>query len=85
MRIYDDPAYPIRIYLQNGEKIDYELESIQTNDSQTKSGVVDLFIDSIINNKETELSGKAALSAMRVVFASVESSETGRTIIVKQD
>lgn len=85
MRIYDDPAYSIKVLLHNGEKINYELESIQTNDNQTKSGVIDLFIDSIINNREIELSGKIALKAMRAVFASIESSETGRTIIVNQD
>lgn len=85
MRIYDDPKYSIKVLLHNGEKINYELESIQTNDNQTKSGVIDLFIDSIMNDKETELSGKAALSAMRVVFASLESSDTGRTISINQD
>lgn len=85
MRIYDDPIYSIKVMLNSKEKINYELESIQTNDNQTKSGVIDLFIDSILNNKETELSGKAALSAMRVVFASIESSDKGRTIIVNQD
>lgn len=85
MRIYDDPAYSIKVLLRSGEKINYELESIQTNDNQTKSGVIDLFIDSIINDRETELSGKTVLTAMRAVFASVESSNTGRTIIVNQD
>lgn len=84
MRIYDDPAYSIKVMLKNGEKIYYELESIQTNDNQTKSGVIDLFIDSIINDRETELSGKTALSAMRAVFASIASSSTGRTVMVNQ-
>lgn len=85
MRIYDDPIYSIKVLLHNGEKINYEIEKIQTNDNQTKSGVIDLFIDSIMNDKETELSGKTALSAMRVVFASIQSSNTGRTIIINQD
>lgn len=85
MRVYDDPSYSIKVLLYNGEKINYELESIQTNDNQTKSGVIDLFIDSIINDRETELSGKTALRAMRAVFASVESSDTKRAVIVNQD
>lgn len=85
MRIYDDPVYSIKVLLRSGEKINYELESIQTNSKQTKSGVIDLFIESIINNSETELSGKAALSAMRAVFASIESSNTGKTISINQD
>lgn len=84
MRIYDDPAYSIKVLLHNGEKINYEIEGIQTNAKQTKSGVIDLFIESIIEDRETELSGRTALSAMRAIFASVESSETGRTIKVNQ-
>lgn len=85
MRIYDDPEYSIKVFLKNGEKIKYELEGIQTNDNQTKSGVIDNFVDSIINDIESELSGRAILNAMRVVFASVESSKTGRTVIVDQN
>lgn len=85
MRIYDDPTYSIKVLLHSGEKINYELESIQTNDNQTKTGVIDIFIDSIIKKSEKELSGKSVLRAMRAVFASVESSNTGRTIIVNQD
>ncbi|MGE5631893.1 MAG: Gfo/Idh/MocA family protein [Caulobacteraceae bacterium] len=85
MRIYDDPDYSIKVMLHNGEKINYKLESIQTNDNQTKSGVIDLFIDSIMNDKETELSGRVALSAMRAVFASVESSGTGKTVAINKD
>lgn len=85
IRIYDDPTYPIKVMLHNGQKINYELENIQTNDNQTNSGVIDLFIDSIIGDKETEISGKAALSAMRAVFASVEASNTGRTITINQE
>ncbi|NLU09875.1 MAG: Gfo/Idh/MocA family oxidoreductase [Tepidanaerobacter acetatoxydans] len=85
MRIYDDPKYAIKVLLNNGEKINYELEGIQTNENQTKSGVIDLFVNSILNDMETELSGKIALSAMRAVFASIESSNTGRTIAINQD
>lgn len=84
MRIYDDPDYSIKIILKNGEKILYELEGIQTNDKQTKSGVIDLFVESVIEDKETELSGENALSTMRAIFASVESASTGRTIKIEQ-
>lgn len=85
MRIYDDPVYSIKVILHTGEKINYELEGIQTNENQTKSGVIDLFIESILENRETELSGKTALTAMRAVFGSIESSQTGKTVIVNQD
>jgi hypothetical protein len=38
-----------------------------------------------MENKDTELSGKEALSAMRAVFASIESSDSGKTVAINQD
>ena len=82
MRIYDDPQYSIVVILKNGEKIYYSIDSIQTNEKQTKSGVIDEFIESVLEDKESELSGKKALDAMRAIFASIESSNTKKTVFV---
>ena len=84
MRIYEDPAYSIRVVLANGETALFQVDRIQTNDSQTKSGVIDEFIDCIKTGRPSVLSGEGALSAMRAVFASIESSETGRTVRIDQ-
>lgn len=85
MKIYSDPQFSIKVILANGEKSFYETDQIQTNDNQTKSGVIDMFIDSLANNKEPEISGAEVLKAMRAVFASIESSDTGKSIQIKQD
>ena len=77
MRIYDDPAHSIVVKRIGGEVKTYDVEQIQTNDNQTKSGVIDLWVDCLVNHREPEISGEAVLSAMRAVFASMESSETG--------
>jgi len=84
MRIYDDPQYSIKVTTRAGENILYELDLIQTNDSQTKSGVIDTFIDCLVNHREPEISGAEVLKVMRVIFASIESSQTGRAVAVKQ-
>ena len=39
LRIYDDPAYSLKLITAGGEKVLYELEAIQTNDNQTASGI----------------------------------------------
>lgn len=83
MRIYDDPAYSIRVNTLDGEEILFDIDRIQTNESQTKSGVIDAFIESINQDKEPEISGEAALDSMRVIFASIESSELGRPVKIK--
>lgn len=85
MRIYDDPAYSIRVVTADGETILYGIDRIQTNESQTRSGVIDRFVECLAAGGDPGHSAEEALSAMRAVFASVESSETGRTVAVNQE
>ena len=80
MHIYEDPAFSIVVEKRGGGRICYALDQIQTNDSQSKSGLIDLWIDALENHVPPELSGREALSAMRAVFAAVESARTGRQI-----
>ncbi len=83
MRIYDDPAHSIVVKLADGEEQTYDVEQIQTNDNQTKSGVIDLWVECLKNNTPPEISGESALYSMRAVFASIESSQTGRTVEIE--
>ena len=83
MRIYDDPAHSIVVKLADGQEQVYDVEQIQTNDNQTKSGVIDLWVDCLKNNRAPEISGESALCAMRAVFASIESSQTGKTVEIE--
>lgn len=80
MKIYDNPEFPIEIVKKNGEKVYYKVGSIQTNDNQTASGVIDLFVDSINSGKEPEINGEEGLAALRIVLACLESASTGKTI-----
>ena len=85
LRIYDDPAYSLKLITAGGEKVLYELEAIQTNDNQTASGVIDCFMDCLTGNTPPAISGESVLTAMRAVFACLESSRTGRAVSVAQD
>lgn len=82
MKIYDDPEYAIRIITSEGEEILYNIDQIQTNDNQTKSGIIDAFVDAVTQDKEPLIDGKSVLKAMRAVFASLESSEKNCTVSV---
>ncbi len=83
LKIYDDPNYAMAATLQDGERIYFDLEGIQTNESQTKSGVIDEFIAAVLEGKETELAGRTALDSMRAIFAASESAKQGRTIFIE--
>ena len=80
MRIYDDPAHSIVVKTPGEEPKYFDVEQIPTNDNQTNSGVIDLWVDCLLNNREPALSGESVLSAMRAVFAAMESSETGKAV-----
>jgi len=85
MRIYDDPAHSIVVTLRDGTRELYDVEGIQTNDNQTKSGVIDQWIDCLKNDRAPDISGESALAAMRAVFASIRSSEEGRSIDIPEN
>ena len=82
MKIYDNPDYAITIITKEGERILYDIDQIQTNDKQTKSGVIDEFVGAVLENRKSLVEGSDVLNAMRAVFASLASSEKGMTVAV---
>jgi len=86
MKLYTDPKYAIIVENLSHEKILYEIDKIQTNENQTSSGVIDLFVAAVSADDGdgfNNLSGEAALASMRVIFASVESAASGCSVDVK--
>lgn len=79
MRLYEDPQFSIQLFLKGGEKIYHEIDTIQTNENQTSSGVIDAFVESVITGQGGELAAEKVLESMKVIFASIESSQTGKT------
>lgn len=85
MRIYDNPTHSIVLKKKGEEPKYFDVEQIQTNDNQTKSGIIDLWVDCLMEGKESPISGESVLSAMRAVFASMESSETGKAVDILEN
>ena len=85
MTIYDIDRAPIVVRKATGEVVEYELGQIQTNACQTKSGIDDAFMDCLVNDTEPLISGANVLAAMRAVFASIQSSETGQRIVIPEN
>ncbi len=83
MRIYSCPEYSIQVEMHSGEKIFYQMDQIQTNDSQTKSGIIDAFVEAVVNGQEPLVSGKDVLNTMEAVFAGVESSKKGTVVKIE--
>ena len=81
MKIYEHPEYPIEVQFKDGEKAYYKLAGIHSNEAKLPNcGVIDMFVDAILEDKEPLFSGKEALKTMEVVFAAMESEKTGNVI-----
>ena len=84
LRIYADPAHSLVLQKRGGGVEYFDVDQIQTNDQQTRSGVIDLFVDHLLDPKKPCIIGESVLNAMRAVFAARESSLTGRAIIISE-
>ena len=82
MKIYSDPLHSIVVEKKKGEVIQYDIDKIQTNDSQTSSGVIDEFVNSL-ERGYADISSSSVLPAMKAVFAAIESSKSGKTIEIE--
>ena len=82
LRIYDHPDHTLVLHKKSGEVEYYDVDQIQTNDNQTASGVIDMFIDCIKDENAPYITGESALKAMRAVFGAIESSEKGCAVKV---
>jgi predicted dehydrogenase len=72
----------LEVIHDNGEKVRYQIESIQTNDNQTNSGVIDEFINCVRLNREPLVSGADALSSLKVIAGIIEAAETNTVVTI---
>ena len=83
LRIYDDPAHSLVLVTSDGEKKFFDVEQIQTNDNQTFSGIIEEFESAVIDGRESVFDAEKVLNSMKAVFASIESSETGKPVEIR--
>ena len=80
LRVYEDPEKPLQAMLADGTRMSWDVKPTPEN-----SGIIDQWMECILQNKEPEISGESALQAMRAVLASVESSETGAAVEIPEN
>ncbi|MBP1970224.1 putative dehydrogenase [Virgibacillus natechei] len=82
LKIYHNSTYQLEVFTKDGEQINYKLESIQTNDSQTNTGVIDAFIDCVRLDTEPIVSGQDALLSLKVILGVMEAAETNKVVTI---
>lgn len=75
IKLYCDPQYSLIVEKKDGSSEQYKFDQIQTNNQQTKSGIIDAFIESLQSGKEPDINGKEALLSMKAIFACIKSAK----------
>ncbi len=78
MKIYDHPQFPITVTRSDGEKSYYETGRIPTNDAQFKTGIIDAFVDCVINDTPPLVSGRDGMEDLRVVETILRAAQSGQ-------
>lgn len=82
MKIYNTPDHDITIVKSSGEQVHYRFEKNETKEGYVNSGVIDLFVESIVNNVPPMISGEEGLSALKIILACLESAKKGTVVKV---
>lgn len=80
LKIYDHSEYAVTVARQDGERAYYEVGKIPTNDGQFKTGIIDKFVECILNDTEPLVSGQDGLEDLKVVVNTLRAAETKTTV-----
>ncbi|NBD25718.1 Gfo/Idh/MocA family protein [Paenibacillus glycinis] len=83
VKIFANETYPVQVKRSDGTSRQYEIDGIQTNDSQTDSGVIDAFIDCILKGKKPPVSARDGLVSLKLIQAAMKAAEERRSVRVK--
>lgn len=83
MKIGTDHNDQVIVELRNGTVERHKVGAISTNDKQESSGVIDAFVDSIVNNTTPPVTGEEGRKSLQVILGAFESQASGKFISIK--
>ena len=75
LKIFHDPDYELIVEMKNRDEIHYRMDKMQTNEKQAKSGIIDSFVQSLLEGKKPDISGEQGFEALSIIMACLESNE----------
>jgi predicted dehydrogenase len=80
LSLYAHPDYPVVVDYDHERAEYHKVGKKPTNVEQVKSGIIDAFVDCIVNDTEPLIPGIEGYKALEVVLACQESAETGQIV-----
>ncbi len=82
MMLAMDPEYGVVVRYVNGNEEKHKLGKMSTNEKQQRSGVSDMFINSILSKTEPPINGTEGYRSLDVIITALEASARGTTLKV---
>lgn len=82
LAIYASKEHPLVLTGRDGTVRHYDAGAIQTNDSQTSSGVIDAFVASALHGTRPAVTGEDGYEALSIALACSQSAKEGRAVAV---
>jgi predicted dehydrogenase len=80
MKIGTDPNDQVIVELRDGTVNKYKVGEIATNEKQTSSDVIDVFVNCIVNGTAPSISGEEGARSLKVILAAFESEASGSIV-----
>jgi UDP-N-acetylglucosamine 3-dehydrogenase len=84
MMLATDPQWGVIVRYADGTEDRHKTGAMSTNEKQVRSGVSDMFVNSILSNTKPPIDGIEGYKSLDVILAAFESSASGKTIKLGQ-
>lgn len=85
MKIFGDYVDDIVLEMRDGVRVKYSVGAIQTNTNQTKSGVIDEFIASILEERTPIVTGMDGYNTLAVIETAMKSARERRWLEIEYE
>jgi len=82
MMLASDPTYGVIVRYADGQEELYKTGVMSTNEKQVRSGVSDMFLNSILTNTKPPIDGMEGYKSLDVILSAFDSNATGKTVKV---
>lgn len=78
-----DPTYGVIVDYRDGARELHRVGEMATNVKQVSSGVIDLFVREIVENKPAAIDGVEGFRCLNAILTAMEAAKAGRTLPIK--
>lgn len=80
LQIYIDPEFSLVVHHDHQNSEYHKLGRQSTNVTQVKSGIIDSFVEAVVENRQVPITGMDGYKALEAVLACLQAGETGKVV-----